>query len=121
MEKAESFSFPKVPGSGGRGQSLHNQILVGAKRLNCHSPIFLLSFVIGFSIYIPTHSYHTLRRIYSNPTSHHQKNTPEPGRCDENHTKWVSWGSSADVKRTTVGAVRAGRGVMSDLSRQLTR
>ena len=27
MEKAEIFSFPMVPGSGGRGQSLHGEIL----------------------------------------------------------------------------------------------
>jgi hypothetical protein len=31
MEKAEIFSFPTIPGSGGRGQSLHNEVLVGAK------------------------------------------------------------------------------------------
>jgi len=31
MEKAEIFSFPMVPGSGGHEQSLHNKILVGAK------------------------------------------------------------------------------------------
>ncbi len=29
MEKAEIFSFPTIPGSGGRGQSLHNfEVLV---------------------------------------------------------------------------------------------
>ncbi len=33
MEKAESLSFPTVIGSGGRGQSLHGEILVGAKRV----------------------------------------------------------------------------------------
>ena len=27
MEKAEIFCFPTVPGSGGRGQSLHGEIL----------------------------------------------------------------------------------------------
>ena len=73
MEKAESLSFPTVPGSGGLGQSLHNEILVGATRLNCLCPTFLLSFVIRFFILIPTHSYHTLCRVYANPTSHHQK------------------------------------------------
>ena len=31
MQKAESLSFPTVIGSGGRGQSLHNEILIGAK------------------------------------------------------------------------------------------
>ena len=31
MQKAESLSFPTVIGSGGRGQSLHGEILVGAK------------------------------------------------------------------------------------------
>jgi len=31
MEKAETLSFPTVIGSGGRGQSLHGEILVGAK------------------------------------------------------------------------------------------
>ncbi len=29
MQKAEILSFPTVPGSGGLGQSLHGQILVG--------------------------------------------------------------------------------------------
>ena len=31
MEKAESLSFPTVNESGGRRQSLHNEILVGTK------------------------------------------------------------------------------------------
>jgi hypothetical protein len=31
MQKAEILSFPTVPGSGGLGQSLYGQILVGAK------------------------------------------------------------------------------------------
>jgi len=31
MEKAEIFSFPTVPGSGGCGQRLHNEILLGGK------------------------------------------------------------------------------------------
>ncbi len=31
MDKAESLSFPTVIGSEGRGQSLHNEILIGAK------------------------------------------------------------------------------------------
>jgi hypothetical protein len=30
MEKAESLSFPTVIGSGGRRQSLHNEILIDA-------------------------------------------------------------------------------------------
>jgi hypothetical protein len=33
MDKAEIFSFPMIPGSGGCGQSLHNEVLVGAKWL----------------------------------------------------------------------------------------
>jgi len=33
MEKAETLSFPTVMGSGGHGQSLHGEILVGAKGL----------------------------------------------------------------------------------------
>jgi hypothetical protein len=33
MEKAETLSFPTVKGSGGRGQSLHGDILVGTKGL----------------------------------------------------------------------------------------
>ena len=33
MEKAESLSFPMVIGSGGRGQSLHGEILLGTKGL----------------------------------------------------------------------------------------
>jgi hypothetical protein len=62
MEKAESLSFPQY-GSGGREQSLHNEILVGAKRIICCCLTFLLSFVNKFSILIPTPSYHTLCRI----------------------------------------------------------
>ena len=77
MEKAESLSFPGTR-VWGLWQSLHNEILVGAKRLNCHCPTFLLSFVIRFQILFPTHSYHTSQRIYANPTARHQKNTPEP-------------------------------------------
>ena len=77
MEKAESLSFPGTRVWGLR-QSLHNEILVGAKRLLCHCPTFLLSFIIRFPILFPTHSYHTSQRIYANPTAHHQKNTPEP-------------------------------------------
>ena len=80
MEKAESLSFPTVQGSGGRGQRLHNEKLVGAKRLNCHSPTFLLSFVIRFLILIPTPSYHTLHRFSAllcidstNPTQNHSE------------------------------------------------
>jgi hypothetical protein len=78
MEKAESLSFPTVPGSGGRRQSLHNEILVGAKRFYCHLLTFLLSFVTGFTSLITTPLYHTLHKLYANPTSHHKKNTPEP-------------------------------------------
>jgi hypothetical protein len=33
MEKAETLRFPTVKGSGGLGQSLHGEILVGAKEL----------------------------------------------------------------------------------------
>ena len=33
MEKAETLSFPMVIRSGGRGQSLQGEILVGAKGL----------------------------------------------------------------------------------------
>jgi hypothetical protein len=33
MEKAETLSFPTVVGSGGCKQSLHGEILVGAKSL----------------------------------------------------------------------------------------
>jgi hypothetical protein len=86
MEKAESFSFPSTRVWGSR-QSLRNEILVGAKRLNCHCPTFLLSFVIRFPILFPTHSYHTSQRIYANPTAHHQKNTPEHGRHNGNCTE----------------------------------
>jgi len=40
MEKAESLSFPTVIGSGGRGQSLHNEILIGAKPFKFSLPYF---------------------------------------------------------------------------------
>jgi hypothetical protein len=40
MEKAEIFSFPTVIGSGGRGQSLHNEILIGAKPFKLSLPYF---------------------------------------------------------------------------------
>jgi hypothetical protein len=33
MQKAESLSFPRVLGSGGRGQSLLNEIFNGAERM----------------------------------------------------------------------------------------
>jgi hypothetical protein len=36
MEKADNLSFPTVLGSGGRGQSLHNEVLVGAKGLRLY-------------------------------------------------------------------------------------
>ena len=52
-----------VPGSGGCGQSLCNEILVGAKKLYCHLRTFLLSFVIRFASFIPTPLYRTLCRI----------------------------------------------------------
>ncbi len=40
MEKAEIFSFPTVIGSGGRGQSLHNKILIDAKPFKLSLPYF---------------------------------------------------------------------------------
>jgi hypothetical protein len=40
MEKAEIFSFPTVIGSGGRGQSLYNEILIGAKPFKLSLPYF---------------------------------------------------------------------------------
>jgi hypothetical protein len=40
MEKAESLSFPTVIRSGGRGQSLHNEILIGAKPFKLSLPYF---------------------------------------------------------------------------------
>ncbi len=43
MEKADSLSFPTVYGSGGRGQSLYGEILVGAKDLR-------LFFFFGFKV-----------------------------------------------------------------------
>ncbi len=45
---------------------------------NYHYSNFHLLFVSGFWILIPTHLYLTLRRLYSNPTSHHKQNTPKP-------------------------------------------
>jgi len=39
MEKAEIFNFPTVIGSGGRGQSLHNEILIGAKPFKLSLPL----------------------------------------------------------------------------------
>ena len=38
MEKAEIFSFPTVIESGGRGQSLHNEILIGTKPFKLSLP-----------------------------------------------------------------------------------
>ena len=37
MEKPESLSFPTEPGSGGRGQSLHGEIIGGALTLTLRS------------------------------------------------------------------------------------
>ncbi len=79
-EKAESLSFLTVPGFGGPGQSLHNKILVGAKQLNCRCLSFLLSFVHVFFILIPTHSYHTLRRVYSTTSLFNIKTHLQPWR-----------------------------------------
>ncbi len=42
MEKAKSLSFPMVPESGGPRKSLHNEILVGAKRLKLSLPNFVI-------------------------------------------------------------------------------
>jgi hypothetical protein len=44
MEKAESLSFPMVIGSGGSGQSLHNEILIGAKPFKLSLPYFSPTF-----------------------------------------------------------------------------
>ena len=76
MENAEIFSFPTVIGSGGRGQSLHNEIF--AKPLSCHYPTFLLAFGKRFVSFVPRSLYHTYRRLYANTTSHHKKHTPKP-------------------------------------------
>ena len=67
----------------GPGQSLHNEILAGAKRLNCHWVTFLLLFVIGFLILIPSHLFHTICRVYAHPTFYHQQNTPVPADAME--------------------------------------
>ena len=40
MEKAEILSFRTVIGSGGRGQILHNEILIGAKPFKLSLPYF---------------------------------------------------------------------------------
>ena len=80
MEKAEIFSFPTVIGSGGRGQSLHNEVLIGAKPFKLSLPYdtFLLTFGKRFVIFVPRSLYHTYRRLYANTTSHHKKRTPKP-------------------------------------------
>ncbi len=49
MEKAETLSFPMVKGSGGLGQSLHGEILVGAKGLRLGLP-YSLDFEVRFTI-----------------------------------------------------------------------
>jgi hypothetical protein len=58
MEKAESLSFLTVPGSGGPGQSLHNDILVGAKRLNCHWKNALAVFFHKLTVLYPIFGLH---------------------------------------------------------------
>jgi hypothetical protein len=40
MEKVQILSFPTVTGSGGRRQSLHNEILIGAKPFKLSLPYF---------------------------------------------------------------------------------
>jgi hypothetical protein len=57
-----------VYGSGGWGQSLLNKVCVLPQLFNCHNSNFLLTFVIRFASFIPTHSYQTLRRLYANLT-----------------------------------------------------
>ncbi len=47
MEKAKTLSYPTVIGSGGLGQSLHDEILVGAKGFEV---VITLDFEVRFTI-----------------------------------------------------------------------
>jgi hypothetical protein len=79
MEKAESLSFPTVIGSGGRKQSLHNEILVGAKPFIL-KPYFSPDVCPQILILIPTNLYHTLRRVYSTTSFFDIKTHLQPWR-----------------------------------------
>jgi hypothetical protein len=62
MEKAESLNFPTAIGSGGPGQSLHNEILLGAKPFNPQYPTFLLDVcprIFDFNSYTSICTYFT--------------------------------------------------------------
>ena len=64
MEKAETLSFPTVIGSGGRGQSLHGEILVGAKSLRlCFVQLLMCEIQLRTVWEIKTH-YQFLPRSY---------------------------------------------------------
>ncbi len=67
MEKAESLSFPTVPGSGGCRQSLHNEILVGAKRLNWVPAViqFLVFFSFFSEIFVPEFFFLQIQIVYT--------------------------------------------------------
>ena len=76
MEKAEIFSFPMVPGSGGHGQSLHNKILVCTKwfRLLLHLNLRCSSKRLSLTETIRHQK--VLRRAYDKSPSKHPQKTP---------------------------------------------
>ena len=78
MEKAEIFSFPTGIGSGGRGQSLHNEILNGAKPFKLSLPYFSPDIWQKICEFCPQIVVPYFCRLYANMTSHHKKHPPEP-------------------------------------------
>ena len=80
MEKAESLSFPMVHGSGGRGQSLHGEILGDA--VTCVVVSLILEVLVkNHSYYLPMDSwpssvslkYTTILHQLPNPPTTSQK------------------------------------------------
>jgi hypothetical protein len=76
MDKAEIFSFPTIPGSGGCRQSLHNKVLVGAKGLRkCFLSILRCSAKrLTLQNYVRRQK--VLRRGYDKSPSKHPQKTP---------------------------------------------
>ncbi len=81
LKKAEIFSFPTIPGSGGCGQSLHNKVLVGAKGLR----LCFLSILRCASKRSPLQKWGRRPKFLRTATINHPPNTlkkhPQHGFC----------------------------------------
>jgi hypothetical protein len=78
MEKAETLSLPTVVGSGGREQSLHGEILVGAKGLRLRLLQILRCDLQLHTVYeIKTHN-QFLPRSYNRTSQNTLPTSPKP-------------------------------------------